>query len=371
MLGYRSVRHAEEPGLAINAVCPYFTMFPLDFPIRVLRSHGSPGEWVFDPFCGRGTTLMAARYFGLGCLGVDSSPIATAIAEAKLRKVSPKHVLSAAENILASGPSSKVPKGRFWTLAFHSETLGNVVTLRNALLNDCRSQSRKVLRAILLGALHGPRNKLAPSYFSNQSPRTYAPKPAYALRFWKDRGLRPQKIDVFEIIKKRVAWYLSEQLPSGEGWVVTSDSRSFDPSSLQNKFQWVITSPPYYGMRTYLPDQWLRHWFLGGPPSISYARPPEELDHGDPKAFEDQLRMVWSAAAQVASKRARLVCRFGGIYDRAANPREILLSSFSDTPWKVVTLRDAGSAQDGKRQADQFGFSGPSKMEFDLYARTT
>ena len=28
---------------------------------------------------------------------------------------------------------------------------------------------------------------------------------------------------------------------------------------------WVVTSPPYYGLRTYGPDQWLRQWFLGGP----------------------------------------------------------------------------------------------------------
>jgi hypothetical protein len=33
----------------------------------------------------------------------------------------------------------------------------------------------------------------------------------------------------------------------------------------------IVTSPPYYGMRTYLPDQWIRNWFLGGPPEVDYS----------------------------------------------------------------------------------------------------
>ena len=36
---------------------------------------------------------------------------------------------------------------------------------------------------------------------------------------------------------------------------------------IRRRFTRVITSPPYLGMRTYLPDQWLRYWALGGEPS--------------------------------------------------------------------------------------------------------
>ncbi len=63
--------------------CPYYTMFPLDFPLRYL-SNARPGEWVVDPFCGRETTLYAARLRGLPSVGVDISPVAVAIAQAML-----------------------------------------------------------------------------------------------------------------------------------------------------------------------------------------------------------------------------------------------------------------------------------------------
>ena len=69
---------------ALNAVCPYYTMYPLDFPLGILERFGKRGDWVIDPFCGRGTTNFAARLRKMPSIGVDSSPVATAVAQAKL-----------------------------------------------------------------------------------------------------------------------------------------------------------------------------------------------------------------------------------------------------------------------------------------------
>ena len=55
----------NRPEFALNAICPYFTMFPLTFPLAVRHRRARCGEWVLDPFCGRGTTNYAARLVGL------------------------------------------------------------------------------------------------------------------------------------------------------------------------------------------------------------------------------------------------------------------------------------------------------------------
>jgi hypothetical protein len=34
--------------VALNAICPYFTMFPLDFPLNILRRRGRRGERILD-----------------------------------------------------------------------------------------------------------------------------------------------------------------------------------------------------------------------------------------------------------------------------------------------------------------------------------
>jgi hypothetical protein len=52
---------AYNPSFALNAICPYFTMFPLEYPLKVLRQHRVAKPVVVDPFCGRGTTLFAAE----------------------------------------------------------------------------------------------------------------------------------------------------------------------------------------------------------------------------------------------------------------------------------------------------------------------
>src|SRR5690606_41868113 len=62
--GASSPSHADETVLSLNTVCPYYTMFPLEFPLARL-ARAKPGEWVLDPFCGRGTTMYAARLRGL------------------------------------------------------------------------------------------------------------------------------------------------------------------------------------------------------------------------------------------------------------------------------------------------------------------
>src|SRR5690349_2261633 len=71
-----------EDWLRLNAVCPYYTMFPLDFPLGQLRLYPDARR-VLDPFCGRGTTLYAARLTGRQAVGIDINPVAVAIARAK------------------------------------------------------------------------------------------------------------------------------------------------------------------------------------------------------------------------------------------------------------------------------------------------
>jgi DNA methylase len=352
---------------ALNAICPYFTMFPLEFPLRVLR-RARRGQWVLDPFSGRGTTTYAARLLGLPSVGIDSSPVATALTEAKLADVEPADIVRAASRILARAEQVPVPGGPFWQLAYAPDVLTHLCQLRESLLRDSRSDARKALRGIILGALHGPVNKGAKTYFSNQCPRTYAPKPRYATTFWQTRGLHAPSVDVLEIIQRRAAWHYEAQ-PPAEGYVIRADSRS--PKTFERlgstRPSWIITSPPYYGMKTYIPDQWLRNWFLGGPPQVEYSY-RRQLEHRTPEGFADELRKVWQNVACAASSDARMVVRFGGIADRKAEPLEIARASFTGSGWRITKTRDAGSADHGRRQALLFApRQASARSEFDIW----
>lgn len=358
----------RSPDTALNRICPYFTMFPLRFPYRLLRQHASQGDFVLDPFCGRGTTNYAARLLGLDSAGIDSSPVAAAIGAAKTVSVTPEAVLATHDRLLARSAEETVPTGDFWDRCFHPEVLDRICRLRGALLQACSQPEEVALRAIILGALHGPRSKGAPSHLSNQAPRTYAPKPRYAVKYWTERDLRPPKVDVRSVIHVRAERYYQRECTPARGRVLLADSRTLSARHVHRPADWVITSPPYYGLRTYLPDQWLRLWFLGGPPQPDYTS-ANHLNHGSPERFANELRKVWQATAEVSSGNARLCVRFGGINDRSASPRAIIDHSICDSGWKVQTVKSAANATAGKRQADHFLASRQRPVaEFDLWA---
>lgn len=355
---------------ALNAICPYYTMYPLSFPLGVLSRNGSEGQVVIDPFCGRGTTNFAARMLGMPSYGIDSSPVAAALAAAKLARCAPGRVVERLQDILANSADPEIPKGEFWEWAFHRKTLVDICKLREELSSARNSDSTALLRAIALGALHGPTPKRTPSYFSNQAPRTFAPKPRYSVKFWKARDLKPPAVNMVEIVRTRAERFLRDVPQRAGGRVLHSDSRHASAFRQIPTPNWIITSPPYYGMRTYLQDQWLRNWFLGGPDTVDYSPPETQLNHSGVRIFASQLHAVWVNLSQISNSSTRLVVRFGGINTRKVRPMEILKLSLLNSGWKIATSRLIPDSDTGKRQARQFKHTpGKCVEEYDVYCR--
>jgi hypothetical protein len=350
----------------LNTVCPYFTMFPLDFPLRVLRQ-GGPDAHVLDPFCGRGTTLYAARLLGQRSFGIDASPVAVAIAAAKQAPVDRFAVEALVVRLLTDTfEPYDMPEGEFWQWCYHPTTLRDICSLREQLAFLPDNSAATLLQAIMLGVLHGPLRKGDPTYLSNQMPRTYATKPQPAVNFWRKHGMHPPRVRVLDVLMRRIHHVLRTVPEPVAGEVRCGDSREV-LKSLPRNFTYVVTSPPYYGMRSYVPDQWLRYWFLGGPAEVTYGY-PSELGRGSREAFVEALRRVWSATADRCAPEAKLVVRFGALPSCNVSPREVLRESLRNTGWRITTSRDAGVPASRRRQASQFTQTGEYATEIDLYA---
>ncbi len=363
---------SNSPSLRLNTICPYYTMFPLDFPLRLLKN-AQKGDWVLDPFCGRGTTLFAARMRGLNSIGIDSNPIAAAVTAAKVAAADANRVVGLAEKIMEeSQVPDTIPQGDFWSCCYHPDTLKSICIFREWFVKRCLKPEEIVLRALLLGVLHGPLRKGKPGYLSNQMPRTYATKPVPAVRYWQRHSLIHQPyVDVLDLIKRRVEYSLLEMPPASSSYVYCDDARRTDELVEEDiSFQWVITSPPYFGMRSYKSDQWLRNWFLGGVEDVDYER-AGQLTHKK-ELFVQDLAEVWQRIAKVCLPGAKLIIRFGSLSSESVDAVDVLKQSLklADCGWQIKTRRNAGSASSGYRQSQQF--NQPSKKaipEFDLYAR--
>jgi hypothetical protein len=355
----------------LNSICPYFTMFPLEFPLQILKNYGQAGQMVVDPFCGRGTTNYAARLAGLNTIGIDSNPVAIAITEAKLIHTTPAKIVEIAKEILEeTHVPNDLPEGEFWELAYHPNVLNQICRIREGLLANSLSPERKALKGIMLGGLHGHVMKTTESYFSNQCQRTYSPKPAYAVRFWKTRNLRPPLIDVIGVIRKRAERFYTFVPEIVESRAILNDSRvsGLYEQDLQDILvDWIITSPPYYGMKSYLPDQWLRLWFVGNSADVNYDK-SRQLKHTGQDFFARELSQVWQNLRTLAHEETKMVVRFGGLPSVKSDPLPLLSKSFENTGWAIRESQSAGFSTNGQRQAyQQAKKQNPPVEEFDVW----
>lgn len=370
----RSLAYEREN--ALNAICPYFTMFPIEYPLRVLKRYKNDAPVAMDPFCGRGTTLFAARKLGLVALGIDSSPIAVAIAQAKLALVDTEAVLELAQFYITRHRSTETPDSEFFQHAFAPKVLHRLCAIRKGLMVVNRdSDTTVVLRAAMLGCLHGPLNKNPDhrSYFSNQMPRTFSAKPDYSVRYWHKHKMKPPEVDVLEVLRRKLERLQYDHLPvvGSIGKVRHGDSRLAKslPMSARD-FSVVVTSPPYYGMRTYVQDQWLRNWFLGGFSHVEYGN-DYQLEHTGTDTFAKSLGRVWKNMARTNADDLDMYIRFGIIPSAKVDAKAVLRASIEESgvAWRELSVREANTASSGKRQADHMAAGSSAALEYDFHIK--
>ena len=363
---------AYDPKHALNAICPYFTMFPLEYPLRVLRKHKNDAPIVFDPFCGRGTTIYAARQLGLSAWGTDTSPIAVAIAKAKLANAELDEVLSLAQLLIGIQPDH-IPETPFFRSAYSPTTLREICALREGLLKlSAETDASALLRAAALGCLHGPLSKTieAAGYFSNQMPRTFSSKPDYSVQYWKINNLKAPNVKVIDVLKRKLSripnlhedpGYTPDQVFCSNAIFTATYKR------LPKDFSIVVTSPPYYGMNTYIQDQWLRMWFLGGDEIVDYSA-GSQIDHGGHEAFIHDLALVWKNIYKSKANDLNLYIRFGSVPSKLSDAKYILKTSLEESgEWKIISTRNASDAHAGRRQADQMAPGSKASNEYDFH----
>src|SRR5262249_28444539 len=141
--------------------------------------------------------------------------------------------------------------------------------------------------------------------------------PEYAVRWWKERKLRPPEVDPVDFMVKRIAWRYAKGVPmNNDSFVYLGDSTvrlahvhrraqqlSVDPATL------LLTSPPYCGITNYHYDQWLRLWLLGGPPNALAVSGPNKGKFSGQEKYKKLLFDVFNAAKPLLDKKAVIYVR--------------------------------------------------------------
>jgi hypothetical protein len=341
-----------------HSMCPYFAMFPETFAQQWIERLTKPGDTILDPFSGRGTTALTAILSGRHSIATDVNDVAYCLTKAKTqapnlgqlrnRLHSLRRTFHAREWLTRAAETPP-----FFKIAYSPGTLSQLLFLRER-LDWKESRVDCMIAALVLGSLHG--ESRSPSYLSNQMPRTISTKPAYSIRFWKSHHLVAPERDVFEVIYRRAEFrYESPLPPRGNSTVFHVDMRRLP--SLMSQWQsppgCVVTSPPYLDITNFEEDQWLRLWFLGGPPCPTIKRLSRDDRHSDRSMYWSFISDMWRSLGAVLAPKAHVVIRIGS---RRESPKMLksALTGCAKLSKRIVTLVSFHVSEIKNRQTRSF-----------------
>ena len=211
-----------------------------------------------------------------------------------------------------------------------------------------------MIAALILGALYGETEK-SPSYVSAQMPRAIATKPAYSIRFWEKHKYIPPERNVFELLKRQPVYRYRSPLPELRGRVELADFRELHrfKSIRKREATCIITSPPYLDVTSFEEDQWLRLWFLGGPPRPTRNRISRDDRHEQASSYWRMIADFWRTAGFLVESGGHVVVRMAG---RRLSADAVVngLTGCAAAAGRDVALVSRESSAIPRRQTDAF-----------------
>lgn len=245
----------------------YRACFKPQLPRFFVERLTRPGDRVYDPFMGRGTTPLEAALLGRTPVANDINPLSVLLLKPRLNPPS----LQSVEKRLREIPfedGEGAPEDLL--VFFHPETLRQITALRKYLrLKKAAGRMDEVDDWIAMVAL----NRLtghSPGFFSVYTlPPNQATSVTAQRKINKDRNQIPPPRDVAKIILKKSKNLLGDLEPearlalrqAGGHALLCTASANATPEIAGGSVALAVTSPPFLAVVDYAGDNWLRCWF--------------------------------------------------------------------------------------------------------------
>lgn len=246
----------------------YRACYKPQLPRHFIERLTAPGDRVYDPFSGRGTTALEAALLGRKVAANDVNPLARMLAEPRLTPPEPAAVAQRLAAIPRRGADDGLDLGMF----FHSDTEAEIRGLRDWFLARQASGDLDALdtwiRMVATNRLTGH----SPGFFSVYTlPPNQALSAAKQVQINAERGQVPTYRDTHALILKKTKQLLGGLEPdqrrnlafaAQDARFLTRDARETH-TFLDGCMALTVTSPPFLDVVDYTGDNWLRCWFTG------------------------------------------------------------------------------------------------------------
>ncbi|HLP14923.1 MAG TPA: DNA methyltransferase, partial [Bacteroidota bacterium] len=245
----------------------YRACFKPQLPRYFIERFSEPGDTVYDPFTGRGTTIIEAALMGRRVVSNDVNPLSRILTEPRL--LLPTLAEIEARLALLHLEDSETGAHNI-SMFYHPKTEAELVALRTYLstrrAEGCEDTADKWIRMIATNRLTGH----SPGFFSVYTlPPNQATSRERQLLINAKRNQSPDYRDIKKLILKKTRILLHD-LDAGQCALVRSigqtalflEGDARDTSRIPaESVQLTVTSPPFLDIVQYSADNWLRCWF--------------------------------------------------------------------------------------------------------------
>ena len=242
----------------------YRACYKPQLPRLFIEGLTEPGDRVYDPFSGRGTTALEAALLGRRVAANDINPLSRILLEPRLAPPEPGDV----ESRLAEIPLDRVEPpdlGMF----FHPDTEREVRSLRAWFLER---ETKGIFDALDGWIRMVATNRLtghSPGFFSVYTlPPNQAVGAAQQVEINRKRGQVPTYRDTRALVLRKTRQLVAGLTGEEHRRLRASDPRLLTgpaaaPGLEPGSVRLTVTSPPFLDVVQYQADNWLRCWFCG------------------------------------------------------------------------------------------------------------
>ena len=292
---------------------PYYAMFPLDFAFDIVEEYSKKGDYIFDPFAGRFSSIFAGSVCERKGLGIEINPVGWLYGRVKINPASKRLLLKRLDEIYRKRnyyQKTIFKMHKFFHMCFCDEVLKFLLSAKkNLFWKD--SIVDATLMAMILINLHG---KIGEG-LSNQMKMTKAMGISYSMNWWKAHSLKiPPEINPLEFLKNKIEWRYAKGTPKTENEtrVLFGDSTKMLPILAERnieKYSLLFTSPPYYSLTNYHSDQWLRLWMLGGNSNQNAIKEKYKNRFNNKIDYYNLLNSVFCNSSKMMNKKSVIYVR--------------------------------------------------------------
>ena len=251
----------QRAGHSIHEVS-YRACYKPQVPAYFIQKFCNSESVVYDPFMGRGTTLIEAQLHGHRVIGNDINPLSKVLTYPRLN---PPALAAVEERLQAVHlPTPEVIEiDEELLVFFHEETLQEIYGWRTYFQQEELDTVDAWLQMVACGRLTGH----SPGFFSVFTlPPNLAASVASQRRINKKRNQKPEYRDTKALIYRKSKQLLRHSLPAcfwRDDALLLTESADRTPQIADDSVDLVVTSPPFLDTIDYIRDNWLRMWFCG------------------------------------------------------------------------------------------------------------